>query len=97
MGTNLGTKGVVIFGVILACVLGLTCFHKGLDAKTRFRFPTSLTALKENVASRINLGLDLRGGMHLILQVQVEDAINAETDQVAERLKTSLREQNITY
>ncbi|HXE76572.1 MAG TPA: protein translocase subunit SecD [Candidatus Xenobia bacterium] len=97
MGTNLGTKATVIFGVILACVVGLTCFHKGADAKTRFRFPTSLTALKENVGSRINLGLDLRGGMHLILQVQVEDAINVETDQLAERLKTALREQNITY
>jgi len=97
MRTNLGTKAVIIFGVILACLVGLTCFHKGADAKTEFRFPTSVAALKENVGSRINLGLDLRGGMHLILQVQVEDAINSETDQLAERLKTLLREQGITF
>src|SRR5574341_122412 len=97
MGTNLGTKAVIIFGVILACLVGLTCFHKGADAKTEFRFPTSVAALKEHVNSRINLGLDLRGGMHLILQVQVEDAINSETDQLAERLKTLLREQGITF
>ncbi len=97
MGANLSTKAVIIFGVILACLVGLTCFHKGADAKTEFRFPTSLAALKENVNSRINLGLDLRGGMHLILQVQVEDAINSETDQLSERLKTALREQGVTY
>ncbi|OFV89488.1 MAG: protein-export membrane protein SecD, partial [Acidobacteria bacterium RIFCSPHIGHO2_12_FULL_67_30] len=43
------------------------------------------------------LGLDLRGGMHLILQVQVDEAINSETDQVVERLRTLLREQAIGY
>jgi preprotein translocase subunit SecD len=29
---------------------------------------------------KINLGLDLRGGMHLVLQVHTEDALRAETD-----------------
>ncbi|MGH9787111.1 MAG: protein translocase subunit SecD [Candidatus Acidiferrales bacterium] len=97
MNPNLRTKAVIILGVILICAVGLTCFEKGVDAKTRFRFPTSLTALRENVSSRINLGLDLRGGIHLILQVQVDEAVNAETDQVAERLKTLLREQDIRF
>jgi preprotein translocase subunit SecD len=97
MNADLRTKAAVIFGVILVCLFGLTCFHKGIDAKTRFRFPTSLTALRENVGSRINLGLDLRGGIHLILQVQVDEAVNSESDQVAERLKTLLREQDIRF
>ncbi len=97
MNADLRTKAAVIFGVILICIFGLTCFHKGIDAKTQFRFPTSLTMLRENVASRINLGLDLRGGIHLILQVQVDEAVNSETDQVAERLKTLLREQDIRF
>ena len=97
MNANLRTKAAIIAGVILICVVGLTCFQKGIDAKTRFRFPTSLTALRENVSSRINLGLDLRGGIHLILQVQVDEAVNSETDQVAERLKTLLREQDIRF
>ena len=97
MNADLRTKAAIVLGVILVCVVGLTCFHKGIDAKTRFRFPTSLTALRENLASRINLGLDLRGGIHLILQVQVDEAVNSETDQVAERLKTLLREQDIRF
>jgi len=97
MNADLRTKAAIILGVILLCIFGLTCFHKGVDAKSRFRFPTSLTQLRENLGSRINLGLDLRGGIHLILQVQVDEAVNSETDQVAERLKTLLREQDIRF
>ena len=97
MNADLRTKAAIILSVILICIFGLTCFHKGIDAKTKFRFPTSLTMLRENVGSRINLGLDLRGGIHLILQVQVDEAVNSETDQVAERLKTLLREQDIRF
>ncbi len=35
---------------------------------------------------KINLGLDLRGGMHLVLQVHTEDALRAETDSDMSRL-----------
>jgi preprotein translocase subunit SecD len=50
-------------------------------------------ALQQN----INLGLDLKGGTHLILQVQVNDAVNAETDRALERLRDNLRSHNIPY
>lgn len=97
MTSALRLKATVILVVLLVCLLGLAGFHKGTDGKTRFRFPKSLADLRENVSGRINLGLDLRGGMHLILQVQVDDAINSETDQVVERLRSLLREQAISY
>ncbi len=42
---------------------------------------------------RINLGLDLRGGMHLVLQVQTEDALRAETDGDMERLRLQAAEE----
>jgi preprotein translocase subunit SecD len=35
---------------------------------------------------KINLGLDLQGGMHLVLQVHTEDALRAETDSDLQRL-----------
>jgi len=35
---------------------------------------------------RINLGLDLRGGIHLVLQVKTDDAVKAELDDAAQRL-----------
>ena len=34
----------------------------------------------EAMTRHIHLGLDLKGGVHLILQVVVSDAVNAETD-----------------
>lgn len=46
--------------------------------------------------SRINLGLDLKGGMHLVLQVVTADALNQEIDQDAERIANDLKERNLT-
>jgi len=36
---------------------------------------------------KIKLGLDLKGGTHLVLQVLTEDAINVETDQQLSRFQ----------
>ena len=38
----------------------------------------------------INLGLDLRGGMHLVLDVEVEDALRAETERNMQRVAREL-------
>ncbi|HKI05907.1 MAG TPA: protein translocase subunit SecD [Thermoanaerobaculia bacterium] len=45
---------------------------------------------------KINLGLDLQGGMHLVLQVHTEDALRAETDSDMARLVDQAKEQSIT-
>jgi preprotein translocase subunit SecD len=45
---------------------------------------------------KINLGLDLQGGMHLLLQVHTEDALRAETDSDSARLVDQAKEQGIT-
>ena len=44
---------------------------------------------------KINLGLDLRGGIHLIVQVQTEDAIQAEVDQAREQIESRLIDQGV--
>jgi preprotein translocase subunit SecD len=49
------------------------------------------------VTDRIHLGLDLKGGTHLILQVQVNDAVNVESDNVMARLKEDMRARKINY
>lgn len=41
---------------------------------------------------KLNLGLDLRGGMHLVLRVMTEDALRAETDQASQRFRDALIE-----
>lgn len=43
----------------------------------------------------INLGLDLQGGIHLVLGVEVDKALAAQTDRVAEELKGALERKGI--
>jgi preprotein translocase subunit SecD len=40
---------------------------------------------------KIRLGLDLKGGVHLVLRVQAEDAVRLETDTTADRLREQIR------
>jgi len=47
--------------------------------------------------SRINLGLDLKGGIHLVLQVVTSDALNQELSQDAERIANDLKQRNIAF
>ncbi|HLI84710.1 MAG TPA: protein translocase subunit SecD [Bryobacteraceae bacterium] len=85
MATNIRTRTIIIVAVIIACVVGV------------IGFPTSLAALQRNWNNNIRLGLDLKGGSRLLLQVQVQDAAKAEADQVIERLKDDLKKQNISW
>jgi len=88
MSSNLKWKAIFIVIVILVCVIGLV----GIPNP-----PTSLSAVKSNFANRIKLGLDLQGGTHLILQVQVQEAISQETDQVLDNITKALRDKNTRY
>src|ERR1700756_4974102 len=88
MNPNLKWKAVFIVVVILACIYGLL----GLPT-----FPRPAADVKSNFAHQIKLGLDLQGGTHLILQVQVQEAIAQETDQTVDRLTNQLRAKNIRY
>src|SRR4030065_2769487 len=45
---------------------------------------------------KIKLGLDLKGGIHLVLRVMTEDAITIETDTEIARLQEQLKKKNIT-
>src|SRR5438067_5107004 len=47
------------------------------------------------VDKALKLGLDLKGGVHLVLRVQTEDALRLVTDQEAERLREELKTKNI--
>ena len=88
MNPNLKWKALFILAVILLCIYGLI----GLPT-----FPTSVAQVKDNFSKQIKLGLDLQGGTHLVLQVQVQEAIAQETDQMVDRLTKQLRDKNIRY
>jgi preprotein translocase subunit SecD len=85
METKIRGRAIFILVVVLACILGI------------IGFPRNVQQLKDNLHSRIHLGLDLKGGTNLILQVQVEDAVNITSDEVLERLKDELKDKNIPY
>jgi preprotein translocase subunit SecD len=85
MDKNLKTKAIVIVATILICIYGII----GL--------PKSKAELDRNVAESIKLGLDLRGGSQLVLQVQVQDAFKADADQNIERLKDEMQKAAIAY
>src|SRR5919201_6273090 len=43
----------------------------------------------------INLGLDLQGGIHLVLGVEVDKALASQTDRAAQELKSALERKGI--
>ena len=77
MKKNLKNKIALIIAVLLICLYGIFGIPSGLSGK----------ALLEGMSGRIHLGLDLRGGAHLILQVKVEEAVSAETDNVVAQIQ----------
>jgi preprotein translocase subunit SecD len=85
MDKNLKSKVIVIVATILICIYGII----GL--------PKSKAELERNIAESIKLGLDLRGGSQLVLQVQVQDAFKADADQNIERLKDEMQKAAIAY
>jgi preprotein translocase subunit SecD len=46
---------------------------------------------------RINLGLDLRGGSHIIMQVETQSAIKYEMDLTVSRIGQALKEKGVTF
>ncbi|MBS1826429.1 MAG: protein translocase subunit SecD [Acidobacteria bacterium] len=85
MSKSLLYKFILIAVVILGCITGVVGLPKSKDE------------LIANWKRNIRLGLDLQGGAHIVLQVQVQDAFKAEADQLIARIKESLNKQNVNY
>src|SRR5271165_2130231 len=88
MGSQLKWKFIFIAIVVLLCIFGLIGTPQ---------LPTSLGQVKQNLADRIRLGLDLKGGSNLVLQVQVDEAIGQRCDETIDQLKKVLREKNVSF
>jgi len=85
MQINVQWRSIFILGIILFCIFGLI----GL--------PTSLSQARETFSNHIKLGLDLRGGTHLILQVQAQEAVKTYSDQSLDRLRRELSDKGIRF
>ena len=87
MNKNLGWKLAIIFGALIFFVFGIIGMPSNWSGQ----------GLLNAIQQRIHLGLDLKGGTHLILQVQVNDAVNVDSDNAIERLKQEMRVRKINY
>jgi preprotein translocase subunit SecD len=87
MNKNLRWKVIVIVVTLLVFLFGIVGIPKNWSGQ----------GLLASMTERIHLGLDLKGGTHLILQVQVNDAVNADSDRAIERLKDDMRTRKIGY
>ena len=90
MKKNLKQKVVIIFGVLIVFLYGA---FFGFD-------PPSLGGndpMLKKLTRHIHLGLDLQGGVHLILQVQVKEAVNTETDNTAARIEQDLKAAKVSF
>jgi len=85
MRKNLTTRTVIIVVTILVCIFGII----GL--------PTSKADLIDHLKENIRLGLDLKGGSHLVMEVQVQDAVVGDARQTIERMQEELKKQNIGW
>jgi preprotein translocase subunit SecD len=83
MKRNLKIKSLIIVAVLLACIYGVI----GL--------PKSKAELIANWQHNIHLGLDLRGGTYLVVQIQEQDAFNSEANTVADQIREATRKSNV--
>jgi preprotein translocase subunit SecD len=86
MGKNLRGKTVFIIAILVFFVYGIFGIPHGVSG----------TALKNALLERIHLGLDLKGGTHLVYKVHVEEAINTTSDRDVQRLQQDLTTAGIT-
>ena len=93
MTKGLGWKVILIVAVVLIFAYGIFGIPAGFSGGALADALLSSGTFRNG----IHLGLDLKGGTHLILQVQVNDAINADSDTAIESLKDGLRKAKVNY
>ena len=75
---------LITLAVTLLCIWRVTAYP-------------GLVPSKERLLDNVKLGLDLRGGIHMVLQVVTDDAIRAQTDQTIDSVRQELNKRNIVF
>jgi preprotein translocase subunit SecD len=88
MDKNLRWRVLAILAVVVIAVWGFT----NVPAVWRV---VQGNGVAGDRLTRMRLGLDLQGGVHLVLRVQTDDAIRVETETTMERFREQLDEKNI--
>ena len=86
MGKNLKGKTAFIVALLVVFCFGFMGIPHAITP----------TALKQALADHIHLGLDLKGGIHLELKVNVQEAVGLTTDRNVEQLQVDLAKAGVT-
>ena len=98
MNKSIRTRVIVIAVVTTACLVilfGPWNKPKGYARSAGDFFKPA--KLKQNLSENIRLGLDLRGGTHLVMQVQADEAIKKLTDNNVEKGKEELKKASLQF
>ncbi len=91
MAKKIRTRVIIIIFVTLASLYVVFMPHNRRPGVKDF---TSWAQVKENLQNNIHLGLDLKGGSHLVMQVQTDDVIRGITNKNIEVAKAKLTEKS---
>jgi preprotein translocase subunit SecD len=92
MRKNLGAKTALIVVLLLLFTYFIFGTPSGVSPKKLGASMLEASPMRHG----LSLGLDLRGGTHLILQVMVEEAVSAVTDNDVARTSDALKQAGIT-
>lgn len=85
---SLGIRALLVLVVLIAAIVFLVpSFTSTL--------PPGWTKILPK--ERMHLGLDLQGGIHMVLEVEADKAVENAADRFAEEIKDSLREQKVGF
>jgi preprotein translocase subunit SecD len=91
MSKKIRTRAIII---ILVTLVGLYMVFMPHSRKPGLKDFTSWAQVKENLQNNIHLGLDLKGGSHLVMQVQTDDVIKGISAKNAEAARAKMSEKN---
>ena len=81
-----------LFFVIFVCLIGIYFLIPNIYGKSE------VTALPGYLSKKqVNLGLDLQGGSHLLLEVDTKAVLKEKSDDLVDQIRLSLRKDKIKY
>jgi len=93
MKSKIRNRAIII---LLVSIAGIAIVFRP-HHKPGFKDFTSWSQIKQNLSENIHLGLDLRGGSHLVMQVQTDEVIQKVTQRNAEVARAKLQERNLPF
>src|SRR6476659_1607334 len=93
MKSKIRNRAIII---LVVTIVGIAIVFKP-HHKPGIKDFTSWTQIKQNLSENIHLGLDLRGGSALVMQVQTDEVIQKVTQRNGEVARAKLQEKNLPF